>query len=208
LSHSWGNKQRDDWNDFVSVFVKDGIHAAKYTQRIIESTQEYTNAKSLDVNGNLLSSRVEWESEDQRIIKALRESANNRHKFTHKFEQNTANVADKWASYLDVYDEIFRVYQEQPLKLLEVGIQNGGSLDVYASYFENAELIAGVDINENCQKIEFDDSRIKVVIGDCTDERKHTNLSLPYHTISILLSMLHRISLKISSTLSLSFSHA
>ena len=182
-----GYKQRDDWNDFVSVFVKDGIHAAKYTQRIIESTQEYTNAKSLDVNGNLLSSRVEWESEDQRIIKALRESANNRHKFTHKFEQNTANVADKWASYLDVYDEIFRVYQEQPLKLLEVGIQNGGSLDVYASYFENAELIAGVDINENCQKIEFDDSRIKVVIGDCTDEETYQSITALSHNFDIII---------------------
>lgn len=75
-------------------------------------------------------------------------------------------VVDKWRSYLDVYDSIFPQYKDKPINILEIGVANGGSLEVWAEYFPNAEHIVGCDINPECGKLEYSDSRISVVVGD------------------------------------------
>lgn len=54
--------------------------------------------------------------------------------------------------------------------MLEIGVQNGGSLDVYCSYFTNAQIIVGTDINPACARLEYHDPRINVVVGNCLDD--------------------------------------
>ena len=78
-------------------------------------------------------------------------------------------VSDKWASYLPVYDRWFAGYQDAPIHLLEVGVQNGDSLQVWAKYFGNAKKIVGCDINPDCAQLEFDDPHIALVLGDVKD---------------------------------------
>ena len=75
-------------------------------------------------------------------------------------------VSDKWASYLPVYDRWFASYQAMPVRLLEVGVQNGGSLQIWAKYFVDAKKIVGCDINPDCAQLEFEDSRVALVLGD------------------------------------------
>ena len=78
-------------------------------------------------------------------------------------------VSDKWESYLYFYDEIFLKYKEQPISLLEIGVQNGGSLETYANYFQNAINIVGCDINEKCRALSYEDARINLIIGNAND---------------------------------------
>ena len=75
-------------------------------------------------------------------------------------------VSDKWSSYLPVYDRLFARYREMPLSLLEIGVQNGGSLEVWSRYFSNARMIVGCDINPRCSELRYADPRIQVVVGD------------------------------------------
>jgi glycosyltransferase involved in cell wall biosynthesis len=75
-------------------------------------------------------------------------------------------LSDRWSLYIDVLDEAFSSYREKPINLLEIGIQNGGSLEIWAQYFSRAEKIIGCDFDENCGGLVFDDPRISVVIGD------------------------------------------
>jgi hypothetical protein len=44
-----------------------------------------------------------------------------------------------------MYDRIFLPYKDQPIKLLEIGVNNGGSAAVWEAYFPNATLF-GIDI--------------------------------------------------------------
>lgn len=81
---------------------------------------------------------------------------------------NKGKVTDKWESYLSFYDEIFFPLKNKPINLLEIGIQNGGSLETWAQYFTKAKNIVGVDIDPKCQNLRFKDPRIKVIIGDAT----------------------------------------
>lgn len=79
---------------------------------------------------------------------------------------NDGKVIDKWTGYLAVYDSLLKPYRKKPISLLEIGVNNGGSLEVYGRYFDKAKNIIGCDIDERCRQLDFADSRIKVVIGD------------------------------------------
>lgn len=79
-------------------------------------------------------------------------------------------VSDKWASYLPFYDELFSVFREQPIDLLEIGVQNGGSLETWSTYFRRARTLIGCDINPLCGALKYSDSRVSVVVGDANQQ--------------------------------------
>ncbi len=80
-------------------------------------------------------------------------------------------VSDKWTVYLNVYEEVFRSFRASRLRLLEIGIQNGGSLEIWCRYFGDATVLVGCDINVACTQLKYDDPRIHVVVADAnTDE--------------------------------------
>lgn len=82
------------------------------------------------------------------------------------YAEHQGYVSDKWASYLPVYDRWFASYQDLPVNLLEVGVQNGGSLQIWTKYFANAKKIVGCDINPDCAQLTYDDARVALVLGD------------------------------------------
>ena len=82
------------------------------------------------------------------------------------YDEHKGKISDKWSIYLTEYDRLFSVFREHPLSMLEIGVQNGGSLEVWSKYFRNAQLIVGCDINPDCSKLSYKDPRIQLVIGD------------------------------------------
>jgi cephalosporin hydroxylase len=80
--------------------------------------------------------------------------------------KKTGKVSDKWSSYLDFYDDKLWYLQDSKIKLLEIGVQNGGSLETWARYFWKAEKIVGIDIDPKCGDLKFEDQRIEVIVGD------------------------------------------
>ena len=68
--------------------------------------------------------------------------------------------------YIEAYETYFGPRREEKLRLLEIGVQSGGSLRMWKEYFPNAEIV-GVDINKNCLKHED----LDIIIGDQTGEK-------------------------------------
>jgi len=87
---------------------------------------------------------------------------------TEIYKTHSGKVSDKWAIFLAEYDEKFILYKDENIRLLEIGIQNGGSLEIYSKYFKNAELILGCDINLKCKNLSYEESNIQIVVGDAT----------------------------------------
>jgi cephalosporin hydroxylase len=56
----------------------------------------------------------------------------------------------KWAHYLPIYDRLFSPYRGRPVTFLEIGVNRGGSLEMWRRYFGAEAVIAGVDIDEEC----------------------------------------------------------
>lgn len=86
------------------------------------------------------------------------------------YDEHTGKSSHKWSLYLDEYDRLFSSLYDKSVRLLEIGIQNGGSLDIWLKYFEDAEIIIGCDVNPRCAGLSYADPRINVVVGDANEE--------------------------------------
>jgi len=81
---------------------------------------------------------------------------------------NANKGSDELSKYFpENYEHHFKSIRNKKLNILEIGVQGGGSLKVWADYFSNA-TITGVDINKKCLQHETD--RVKVLIGDQSDK--------------------------------------
>jgi GT2 family glycosyltransferase len=90
------------------------------------------------------------------------------------YREHSGKVSDKWSQYLGTYERLFAEYQARPVRLLEIGIQNGGSLEIWAKYFPNAQCLIGCDIDPLCNLLRYDDPRISVIVGDAGEPRTRT----------------------------------
>jgi SAM-dependent methyltransferase len=88
----------------------------------------------------------------------------------------------KWHHYLSIYDRHFQPYKTLALdtvnsstgiapagqlRILEIGVQNGGSLQMWRRYFGEKAVIFGIDIDPRCKEFEEDGCQIR--IGDQSD---------------------------------------
>ena len=89
----------------------------------------------------------------------------------------TGKTSDKWASYLPYYDELFGPLRHKPISLLEIGVQNGGSLETWSEYFQEAKLFVGCDIDPKCGDLRYDDPRINIVVGDANAAPAFQNIA-------------------------------
>ena len=88
------------------------------------------------------------------------------------YKNHSGKVSDKWTIYLDQYDEKLKKYQHLPVKLLEIGVLNGGSLEIFSKYFSNAKLILGCDIDPKCKNLKYNkDENIILINGDVNDNK-------------------------------------
>ena len=95
--------------------------------------------------------------------------------------------SDKWEGYLDIYRKILAQSPIPIESLLEIGIQNGGSLEIWATVLPQAKKIIGTDINPDCSKLEFNDPRISIHIGDATTSQALKHISAMYPNFDLII---------------------
>lgn len=85
------------------------------------------------------------------------------------FYTHEGRVAQKWHHYLEIYERHFEPLRqrEQPLRILELGVSRGGSLEIWRKHFGPAAGIVGIDIDPACA--ERVDPENFVIIGDQSD---------------------------------------
>ena len=83
------------------------------------------------------------------------------------FRNKTGKTITKWTHYFPVYEKHFAQFRNKPIKVLEIGILNGGSLEMWKEYFGPDAKIVGIDINPACKEHEF--PGVHVRIGDQSD---------------------------------------
>ena len=102
------------------------------------------------------------------------------------YAENLGKGSDKWELYIEIYDEALAVFRDKPITLLEIGVQNGGSLEIWSKFFSNAERLIGCDIDEKCASLKYDDKRISIIIGDINEaatQAKVSNISSEFDLV-------------------------
>lgn len=77
------------------------------------------------------------------------------------------NPIRKWWHYFEIYHQYFRKFVGINVRMLEIGVYKGGSLQMWKDYFGDKAIIVGIDIDENCRQ--YADDSIHVCIGSQND---------------------------------------
>ncbi|KAE9629307.1 hypothetical protein GP644_12885 [Parasedimentitalea maritima] len=103
------------------------------------------------------------------------------------FDAHDGKVSDKWRSYWPAYETVMRRFQKRAVRVLEIGVQNGGSLEIWSKYFPKAHHIIGCDIDPACGTLEFDADNISVVIGDAAEPETYERIDAICDSFDIII---------------------
>jgi GT2 family glycosyltransferase/SAM-dependent methyltransferase len=104
---------------------------------------------------------------------------------TSLFYANRGNISDKWEQYLAIYDAELRPWQQRGVSLLEIGVQNGGSMQVWAKYFGPDSNLIGLDIDERILQLDHPEN-VELLVVDATDSAQ-LSAALGDRTFDIIL---------------------
>jgi hypothetical protein len=96
----------------------------------------------------------------------------------------------KYDSYLTAYSELLAEYIDlairgNPVRLLEIGVLDGGSLQAWKSLFGPMSTIVGLDINPECRRLECESFEIRT--GDQGDPATWQALQSEYGNFDIVI---------------------
>ncbi len=80
------------------------------------------------------------------------------------FENNPGRLIHKWMHYFEIYERHLSRFRNQEVHVVEIGVSQGGSLQMWKSYFGDNAYIYGVDIKKRCKQLE--EEKIKIIIGN------------------------------------------
>lgn len=82
------------------------------------------------------------------------------------FDNHNGKSSGKWVHYFDIYDRYLQKYIGQSFILLEIGVSNGGSLQIWKKYFGDKVRIVGLDIDPRTM---YNESQIETYCGSQSD---------------------------------------
>jgi hypothetical protein len=101
------------------------------------------------------------------------------------FERNTGRMIEKWMHYFEVYHRHFARFRGSACTLVEIGVFQGGSLQMWKQYLGPKARIVGIDVEAACR--ELVEPQIEIHIGDQADRAFLRRLREQLGPIDILI---------------------
>lgn len=89
-------------------------------------------------------------------------------KLSDLFFSHAGMISDKWEQYLSIYGAELQHLAGTDAHLLEVGVQNGGSMAIWADYFGPDARLVGLDIDPRILELETP-PHVELYVADATD---------------------------------------
>ena len=105
--------------------------------------------------------------------------------FERCFNEHEGRLVSKWKHYLGVYDDHLSRYRGTDVHVLEIGVNHGGSLQLWRKYFGDQAKLYGVDVNPHCLALE--EPSTKIFIGDQSDRGFLASLAAQLPRIDVLI---------------------
>lgn len=94
-------------------------------------------------------------------------------------------VITKWWHYFETYEYFLKKYRNNPIKMLEIGVFRGGSLQMWKEYFKEDSLVVGIDIDPQCKS--YEEEGIKICIGSQNDPEFLKAVAKKYGPFDVVL---------------------
>ncbi len=107
--------------------------------------------------------------------------------YQEKFFSERKHSSEKWEHYFEIYDHLFSHKYGQDITYVEIGVQNGGSLEVAKSLFGQNSRIFGLDIDPKCVTLQEDGTAEEIFVGSQIDPACIDSLKQRASAIDIVL---------------------
>lgn len=101
------------------------------------------------------------------------------------FYGNSGKTIYKWLHYFEIYHKHFSRFIGKEVTVLEIGVFEGGSLELWRDYFGSKCKVYGIDINPDCKEHESD--QIEILIGSAEDREFLSTVKEMIPQIDILI---------------------
>lgn len=92
----------------------------------------------------------------------------------------------KWSGYFDVYERHCSKFIGKAPRILEIGVYQGGSLELWHKYFGEGTKVVAIDINKECLEYKYDFD-VEIVLGDQSDRNFWKEFFVKYGTFDIII---------------------
>ena len=90
-------------------------------------------------------------------------------------------------NYTRQYNTLLNDFRDKPIKYLEIGVFNGGSVKAFRETFKKSTCILGLDIDNRCKIYEDIENNIFIEIGNATDRNFVEQITKKYGSFDIIL---------------------
>lgn len=101
------------------------------------------------------------------------------------FDRNDGRMIHKWLHYFPIYESHLEWYRGRQIRMLEIGVSHGGSLQMWRDFFGEGSTIVGVDVAPRV--LELADDGIHIEIGDQGDAEFLRRVAEQYGPFDIVL---------------------
>jgi 23S rRNA U2552 (ribose-2'-O)-methylase RlmE/FtsJ len=101
------------------------------------------------------------------------------------FWNNSDRYLVKWSNYFKYYDRYFNKFRNKDVRILEIGVYKGGSLQMWKNYFGKDSLIVGMDIDSQC--LNYVEDKVDIFIGNQADVNDLGELVSKYKKFDIII---------------------
>ena len=101
------------------------------------------------------------------------------------FTENTGRLIHKWKHYFEIYDRHFSRFRGTDVHIVEFGVFQGGSLQMWKRYFGPKARIFGIDINPHCAQLA--EEQVEIILGDQENRKFLNSLKARIPRIDILI---------------------
>ncbi len=101
------------------------------------------------------------------------------------FDHNDGRMIHKWLHYFPIYESHLERWRGRRVRMLEIGVSHGGSLQMWRDYFADGSTIVGVDVAPRVAELAGDG--IHIEIGDQGDAEFLRRVAEQYGPFDIVL---------------------
>ncbi len=94
-------------------------------------------------------------------------------------------IINKWEHYFPIYEKHFSPWRNKTITFIEIGVSQGGSLQMWRRFFGPMATIVGIDINPTCAR--YEELGIHIRVGDQSNHEFLKTLIDEFGTPDIVL---------------------
>ncbi len=179
-----------DYDKIIVSVVENFLHIKEFLIQLgvkKEKIMHYTELNLSLTPKNIGTMIADWRKDltNDTLYDELCSHADDLSELEKEFLVGKHNRSFKWLHYFEIYNRYFNKYIDQEVTIMEIGVNKGGSLQLWKRVLGPKARIIGVDISPSCKQLE--EEQIEIYIGNQEDRNFWRKIKQEIPKLDILI---------------------